>query len=201
MATAAKATSKKERDEDDEAPAAAPPKPAKRGGLLLPLIGVAVVAAGAAGGGVWFMTRHAAHPAAHVAAEGAPDAGAAEGGQAPAGEGASAPAGDGAAALYLDLMPAFVVNLADEEAIRFLQVEVELMARDSKSIDAAKDHMPKIRNALLLLFAQQQSHQLATREAKVKLQADALAEVQRALREEKVPAAIEGVYFTAFVIQ
>ncbi|MBL6749012.1 MAG: flagellar basal body-associated FliL family protein, partial [Nevskia sp.] len=106
-----------------------------------------------------------------------------------------------APAVYLELTPAFVVNLADDEAMRFLQVEVQVMARDPKVIDAAKEHMPRIRNALLMLFGQQHFHDLGTRESKEGLQKKALDEVQKTLDAEGAPSQVEAVYFTSFVMQ
>lgn len=194
MASAAKAGKDKQdiADEaEDAAPAAAAPK--KRGPLLL-LLGSAVLSAALASGVTWFLTHK--HPAAAKSA--------AESEQPADQAAADAPADKGGPpqpALYLDLTPAFVVNLADEDAMRFLQVEVQLMARDPKVIDAVKDHMPRIRNALMLLFSQQHAHDIASRPAKEALQKQALDEVQKALQEENAAAGVEAVYFTSFVMQ
>ena len=160
-----------------------PAAPARSKGGMGVAIGAAVLAAALASGGTWFLTGHGKAPAA---AEGA----------APAE--ADKPAKP---ALYLDMTPTFVVNLADDETMRFLQVEVEVMARDPKAIDAVKDHAPRIRNALLMLFGQQHYHDLSTREAKEALQKRALDEVQHALQDENVTAPVEAVYFTSFVMQ
>ena len=193
MASAAKAGKDKQDLDDDRTEEAPAPAAAKkpRGPLLL-LAGSAVLSALAAAGGTWFLThKHSA------------DSQPAASGQ-PADQAAAAPADNTAPpqpALYLDLTPAFVVNLADEDAMRFLQVEVQLMTRDPKVIDAAKDHMPRIRNALMLLFSQQHTHDIATRAAKEALEKQALDEVQKALQEENAAAGVEAVYFTSFVMQ
>jgi len=186
MASAAKSPGGKRQEVEDAETVAVPAK-RPRGPLLL-ILSSALLSAAMASGATWFLSPK--HPAAHAAAEG----------DKPAADDAAKPE-EQAAAQYLDLTPAFVVNLADEEAVRFLQVEVELMARDAKVIDAAKNHMPRIRNALLLLLSQQHSHDMATREAKEGLEKQALAEVQKALQEENAPADVSAVYFTSFVIQ
>jgi len=121
----------------------------------------------------------------------------------PAGTGA---AGKEAAAttaepIYLSMMPSFVVNLDDDEAMRYLQVDMELMARDQKVIDAAKNHMPLLRNNILLLFGSKRYHQLVSRADKEQLQAETLAEVQKLLKEKAGAVGVEAVYFTAFVMQ
>lgn len=160
----------------------------------------AVVAAGGAGGGVWFMTQ--SKPSAH-AEEG-------EGEHAAADEPESSGHGDEhggksdpaeGAAQYLPLTPAIVVNLSDNVTMRYLQVDIELMARSNAAIEAATLHMPRIRNTLMLLFTQQQFEDIVTREGKEKLQKDALAAVQAVLKEETGKSRIDALYFTNFVMQ
>jgi flagellar FliL protein len=205
MASAAKSAAKREEAEEGGEEQPAPPKKA-RGPLLL-ILGSAVLSAALASGVTWFLApKHAPAAHGHAAAredakEGAKDAKEDGKDEAKASDDGEQKSGPQEAALYLDLTPAFVVNLADEEAVRFLQVEAELMARDPKVIDAAKANMPRIRNTILLLLSQQHSHDLASREAKENLQKQALAEVQKALQEENAPAEIGAVYFTSFVIQ
>jgi len=203
MASAAKQAP--ERDEaEDEAAAAAKTQPAKKSrGPLLMMIGSALGAAVLASAVTYFVVpkqqksghSHAAAEAAKAAKEKEKD----EADAAPAEDGDKPPPQK--AALYLEFSPAFVVNLADEEAMRFLQINVEIMTRDSTVIDAAKDHMPRIRNALMLLLSQQKAHEIASREAKEALEAKALEEVVAALKAENAPSAVEAVYFTSFVIQ
>ncbi|MDR3417525.1 MAG: flagellar basal body-associated FliL family protein [Nevskia sp.] len=206
-AAAAKAAPDEERDETEEEAAEAKPKPARFSRRMLMIMIGGGLGTALVGGGVTYLLvpKHAAHsrPAAAAAdapaaAATAPDKGAADADAAPA-DGGDKPAVK--AALYLELNPAFVVNLADEEAMRFLQINVEIMARDSTVIDATKDHMPRIRNALMLLFSQQKAHEISSREAKEALQQKALEEVQSALKAESAPSAVEAVYFTSFVIQ
>lgn len=165
-------------DEAGSAPAA-PPKKSRK---LIYIIAVLLLA-GAGGGGFWYFTQAAASHGAHdkAAADAAPK------GKAPA--------------IYLSLTPAFVVNLEDTEALRYMQVDLEIMTRNPKAIEDAKAHMPRIRNSLLLLFGQQHALDLATRQGKESLQAKALAEIQRVLTEETGSPGIEAVYFSSFVIQ
>jgi flagellar protein FliL len=138
-----------------------------------------VLLAGAGGAGWYFLART---PAA-TDAEGA----------------AAAPSS--ATPHYLALQPAFVVNLADAEAARYLQVEIEVMARSSSALDKVSDHMPRVRNALLLLLGSRRVSDLASREQKEKLQADVLAEIQAVMAAETGKPQIEAVYFNSFVMQ
>jgi flagellar FliL protein len=151
------------------------PKKKKKGGALL--IGALVVlAAGGAGG--WFMMKggHAGAQDAAAAARSRP-------------------------ALYLQLDPAFVVNFQDEAALRFLQVGVNVMSHDPEAITAAKEADPEIRNALLMLFSAQDMKSLSDVKGKQKLQAAALAEVQRVLKEKIGRPGVDAVYFTSFIMQ
>lgn len=197
MASAAKSAGKREEPEQDESEKA-PPAKRPRGPLLM-ILGSALLSAAIAGGVTWFLAPKSAGHGHAAAAADAKDT--KNDKEAKDTEDSDKKAEAQEPAQYLDLTPPFVVNLADEEAVRFLQVEVELMARDPKVIDAAKAHTPRIRNTLLMLLGQQHAHELSTREAKENLQKQALEEVQKALREENAPAEVGAVYFTSFVIQ
>lgn len=184
MATAAKAE-----------PAAAAPeggkKPIKK---LIPIIAAALVAAAAAGGGVYFMSAKKAPAKEAAAAEG-------EHKEEAAHEDGGKEGGAHKSAQYLSLTPSFVVNLEDDQAMRYLQVDIELMTRDEKAVENIKQHLPRIRNTLMMLFTQQHYKDIVTREGKEKLQQQALEEVQKVLKEETGSKGIEGLYFTNFVMQ
>lgn len=106
-----------------------------------------------------------------------------------------------APASYLALDPAFIVNLESADEARYLQVEVQLMSRDAIALEAAKVHLPLIRNSLVMLFGQQVPSDLASRSGKEHLQQAALAEVQKVLQAETGKPVVEAVYFTSFVMQ
>ncbi len=187
------------------APAAKPESPPSKKGGLLPMLMVAVVAAGAAGGGMFFMQSKGGG-AAHAPAEGEGDShGGGHEAKAESHDSGHGGGHDGApaegAAQYLPLTPAIVVNLNDNVTMRYLQVDIELMTRSGAGVDAAKLHMPRIRNTLMMLFTQQRYEDIVTREGKEKLQRDALAAVQAVLKEETGKNGIESLYFTNFVMQ
>ena len=104
-------------------------------------------------------------------------------------------------AIYQKLDPTFVVNFQAEDTLRFLQVTVELMARDEKVIAAVEQHMPIIRNNLIILFSSQDFTTISTRVGKERIRAQALAEVQKVLKEQTGQPGVEEVYFTSFVMQ
>lgn len=176
-------------DDEDEAAVSAPPAPKKKGGAGVSVLIVAIVLSAAASAGVsWLVSSRAVHAALNPAP---PEEEAAE----------DEPEIPSEPANYLPLDPAFVVNLDDEHSQRFLQVQVEVMSRDTKTIEQVQRHAPRIRSSLLLLFGQQRAEDLSSRAGKEKLQADVLAEIQNILRAETGKDDVEAVYFTSFVMQ
>jgi flagellar protein FliL len=172
------------------AESAAPPAAPRRAllkKLVLPLSVVASLGTGAA-----------AMPGG--AARNTPLEGAGAGSPEAAPPAAAAPA-SGAPPQYLALSPAFVVNLKDDEAMRYLQLEVEVMARDAAALDAVKTHMPVIRNNLLLLMGQKGYFELDTREGKEALRGEMLGEIQEVLTAETGAPGVEAIYFNSFVMQ
>lgn len=103
--------------------------------------------------------------------------------------------------IYHELHPNFVVNFQNPNKARFLQVSVQVMARSGDTIDATKQHMPAIRNSLVMLFSSQDAQDLRSREGKEKLREEVLAEVRNVLEEQTGEAGVEQVYFTSFVMQ
>lgn len=148
-------------------------------GKLLLIIGALVVLA--AGGAGAFVMLKGGHPKSA--------------------EQAAAESAKAKPAVYLQLDPAFVVNFQDDTALRFLQVGVNVMSHDPEAITAAKEADPEIRNALLMLFSAQDVKSLSDVKGKQKLQAAALAEVQRVLKEKIGRPGVDALYFTSFIMQ
>lgn len=124
--------------------------------------------------------------------------------QAPEGEAGAGEEGEPAEKppIYWPLKPAMVVNFAGSGAASFLQIEIEIMARDQATIDQVKEHTPALRNALLLLLASQTDEDIFSTEGKQALRESALGAINEVLTpyiEEDAP--VEAVYFTSFVAQ
>jgi flagellar protein FliL len=104
--------------------------------------------------------------------------------------------------LYLALDPPFVVNFQADQLVRFLQVSVEVMSRDPKTVDLIKSNDPLLRNDLLILLANQKYSVLSTPAGKEQLRADALNAVRKDVAQAGGdPKRVEAVYFTSFVMQ
>jgi flagellar FliL protein len=172
---------------DKKAPAAADkadkgaPAPKKSGKLKI-IIAAAVVVLAGGGVGAWLLLKPA-KPAAGAHPE-------------------PAKTEPRAVPQYFKFDPAFVVNFGGEGNSRFLQVTVEAMSRDPTVVEAVKANEPAIRNDLVLLFSGQTYDALITNDGKEKLRQATLDAIRKTIAAEGAkPEALEGVYFTSFVIQ
>ena len=104
-------------------------------------------------------------------------------------------------ATYTALEPPFVVNFEDQGAIRFLQVAVEISTHDPKVVEAVKLHMPAIRDRLIVLFSSSDYPTLSSKDGKETLRQQAKLALEEILKAQKAPNAIDGLYFTNFVMQ
>lgn len=92
-------------------------------------------------------------------------------------------------------LPAFVVNLADPNARRYLKVVLEVeMTSNPELLEA---NMAKVRDTLLLLLSSKNSQDVASLEGKILLRKEIVDRINQALGQAKVAR----VYFTDFVIQ
>lgn len=107
----------------------------------------------------------------------------------------------GPQAIYESLVPAFVVNFKHEGRQRYMQVTVALMSRDQAALDALKEHMPVLRNRLVMLFSEQQFSVMSTSVGQKLLRLQATASVQELAQKEVGKMTVEQVLFTNFVLQ
>ena len=147
--------------------------------LIIGLVAAVVLAGG--GAAAWFlMGSGSSHP----------------------GKQAPKPAEPAAPPQYVALDPPFVVNFEGDQNVRFLQVTVQIMTRDPKTVEQLKANDPVVRNDLLMLFSNQKYADVSTREGKEGLRTQALAAVRHVI--EAVggkPERIEQILFTSFVMQ
>lgn len=153
------------------------PKPGPKRGRLIAIIAALLILGGGAGAYAMFAGKAApADKAADAAPQKKPE-------------------------FFLPLDPAFVVNFRDDEAVRYLQVGVTVMTHDATSLDLVKEAQPVIRNELLMLFSGQNYATLIDAAGKQKLQAQALAAVQKIIKERAGKPGVDALYFTSFVMQ
>jgi flagellar FliL protein len=127
-----------------------------------------------------------------------------EGDQEAKGEAAEAAVSSGKQpAIYEALAPAFIVNFngANGGRQRYMQVSVALMSRDAAALAALREHMPLLRNQLVMLFSSQDFAALATPVGQEMLRQQATASVQELAQREVGKVAVEQVLFTNYVLQ
>ena len=104
-------------------------------------------------------------------------------------------------AIYQRLDPAFVVNYAVSGRQRYMQVSVVLMSRDAAGMAKLNQHLPLIRNQLVMLFGSEDFESLMTPEGKQALRDKATLAVKALLEKEVGNPVIESVLFTNMVLQ
>lgn len=167
-----------------DAPAADAAAPAKKGKLkfILLIVLVLLIAVGGSVGGTWFFLHKSQNKEEKPAD--APAAAAAK-----------------PQAIYEPLQPAFVVNLNQQGRQRYLQVSITLLSHDAAGMAALKEHMPVIRNNLVLLLSGQDFTQLASPVGTEMLRQKATASVQEVAQKETGKLVVDQLLFTNFVLQ
>ena len=102
---------------------------------------------------------------------------------------------------YVDLKPAFTVNLAPEDPVGFLQISMQVLTFNDDVAEELEKHKPLIRNNLLVLFGKQSSAELRAAEGKERLQKSALDTIQTVINQHGSGGEVDNVFFTSFVMQ
>jgi flagellar FliL protein len=103
--------------------------------------------------------------------------------------------------IYVPVKPAFVVNYGGPGKLKYLKLDISLRVKDTNSSNAARHHMPLIRDYLVRLFSRQTDEDIDTREGKEDIRIAALEGLQNLLLEEDGEQGITNLYFNNFVIQ
>jgi len=110
--------------------------------------------------------------------------------------------GGGGSSPYIDLNPAFVVNLTDNDSgIRYLQIAVSVKLQNESYADRVKKHMPMIRHNLVLLFSGLNYDEIKSQDGKLLLTNEVLKVTQEKLKKVTGKALVEEVYLTKIVGQ
>lgn len=116
-------------------------------------------------------------------------------------EGAAAAEPVKAAALYAKMHPEFVLNYKVDGRGHFLKVAISLLTREQDVVDAVDQHMPLLRNELIMLFSAVEFDSLKTADGKAALRGSALSAIQAIMETEIGKSGVEQVLFTDFVLQ
>lgn len=102
---------------------------------------------------------------------------------------------------YYKFSPAFIVNIPSNGRLRFLQIEVQLMAKNEEDLKNIEAYAPVIRNDLITLFSSQNYDDLLTPDGKENLRKSSLAVSRKILKDNSGAPCVEQVLFTNFVTQ
>ena len=109
-------------------------------------------------------------------------------------------AGSGGATPYFEITAPFVVNLAEQDSLNFLQVNAQLkVSRDEMKAHLSK-HLPAIQHTVMMVLSEQTINDVKSVAGKQKLRETTLKELQTLLQQQIGDPAVEEIYFTGFII-
>ncbi|MDH3643055.1 MAG: flagellar basal body-associated FliL family protein [Gammaproteobacteria bacterium] len=104
---------------------------------------------------------------------------------------------------YVSMQPAFVCNfgMADNGHLMYLKTDISIRVGSRNAELAARNHMPALRNSLVLLLSRQDEATVATGFGREAIRAEALEELNGILQAEEGQAFIDDLMFTNFIVQ
>ena len=110
--------------------------------------------------------------------------------------------GAGPQVQYIELQPPFVLNFGSlEPKLRYLKAQVSVRVDKADAAATVEQHMPAIRNELVLLLSRQTDATMFDPTAREGLREEALKNVQALLKEEAGNASVRDLLFTEFIVQ
>ncbi len=103
--------------------------------------------------------------------------------------------------IYVPVKPAFVVNYGGPGKLKYFKLEISLRVQDTSASNAARHHMPLIRDYLVKLFSSRTDADVDTLEGKERLRQSALEGIQKLLLEEDGEQGVTDLFFNNFVVQ
>ena len=103
---------------------------------------------------------------------------------------------------YIDLKPAFVANFGGPAPkLKFIKADISLRVHSPEAAALVEQHMPLIRNEIVLLLSAQDEKEISTMQGQEKARLEALERVKKVLEDETGTTAAEDLLFTNFVLQ
>lgn len=104
---------------------------------------------------------------------------------------------------YVELKPTFVTNYGptDSPRLKYIKTDVALRVEGSTGEEAAEQHLPALRHAMIMLLSRQSDAQIATGDARDNVRAEALAALNDILTAETGEPYIRDLLFTNFIVQ
>lgn len=102
---------------------------------------------------------------------------------------------------YFDLDPSFIVNFIYKDTLRYLQINMSVMARDPEVIEMVEHHMPAIRHQLLVMLSDKSYAELSGPASKEKLRLEMLIAVRKIIGNSTSGRSVDALYITGYVMQ
>lgn len=104
---------------------------------------------------------------------------------------------------YLSLKPSFVTHVGKPGSrLTYLKAEISLRTSSPAVLEAAENHMPRLRHELVTLLGDQTDlDELTSNEGQLALREQARDRINSVLEEQQTDAQIDDVLFTSFVVQ
>ncbi len=104
-------------------------------------------------------------------------------------------------AIYVGVPNAITANLPGDRRSRTVQIKMSFLVRSQEAKEHIRQHMPQLKNDVLMLVSQKNANELKLPEGRQKLQAEALVTVQKTLTDLVGEPTVEKVLFVSFVMQ
>jgi flagellar basal body-associated protein FliL len=94
-------------------------------------------------------------------------------------------------------MDSFVVNLNDENAMRYLKIKIEMESNQEGENEEYASRLPQLRDATLTILSGKNHREIMSAEGKRNLKEELKERFNKVLKDFK----IQKIYFTEFIIQ
>lgn len=95
----------------------------------------------------------------------------------------------------------FTLNLDPSDGEKYLQADITLNVDNKEEADKLEQHMPQVRNRVLMLLSSKKASDISSMEGKKTLSNEIAKEVNQPFVSNGKPQKVTGVFFTSFVIQ
>jgi len=104
--------------------------------------------------------------------------------------------------MYVDMSPAFIVNLGNKTApSNYLKAEVQLAVSGEEKADRIKYHSAPIRDDLVMLLSSKTKKDLLTPETREALSRQAMEKINEHLGLLEKDLKVDEVLFTTFIVE
>lgn len=102
---------------------------------------------------------------------------------------------------YIPLEPSFVTNYGGPGRLKYIKVDMTLMVDNLTASTAVQQHLPLIRNAVVLNLARQNENNVVTPTGQERIRQQVLQVLQETLQRETGQPVVNEVLFTNFIYQ